>query len=438
MRGSAGRLDVERARQVVAETCFQHPDATGASFGHVGLEVEAFPIRTRSGDPAGRLRLAEVRSILDDLAGRPPRVGTFSIEPGAQVEYSTSVAPGPSAALREADSVTAQLAGACDAHGAVLAACGVDLWHDPSDVAQQLTAPRYPAMDRYLARRGPHGALMMRHTCALQVNVDPGPPSVRAQRWLVANLVAPLLTATFATSPGGGVVSRRARTWQQLDPTRTGFPRRLVDGSSDDPVEQILTAALEADVLLVRTRPGRAVPGPTGWTFADWIGHGHRLHGWPTVDDLRYHLTTLFHEVRPRGALELRSVDALPARWRAVPVVLLAGVLEDARARDAVLGVLARQRSRLPALWRRAATLGVADPGLCALAVETWSFALEGASRLPQRYIDPAQLELAARFLDGFTCRGRCPAHELVRLLDRDPAHALAWVAEPVPAAAPR
>ena len=47
-----------------------------------------------------------------------------------------------------------------------------------------------------------------------------------------------------------------------------------------------------------------------------------------------YHLTTLFPEVRLRGFLEIRSVDALPERWRAVPVVLLAAIIVHAeRAR---------------------------------------------------------------------------------------------------------
>ena len=46
-------------------------------------------------------------------------------------------------------------------------------------------------------------------------------------------------------------------------------------------------------------------------TFAEWIEDGHEL-GWPTLDDLDYHLTTLFPPVRPRGWLELRMIDALP------------------------------------------------------------------------------------------------------------------------------
>ena len=46
------------------------------------------------------------------------------------------------------------------------------------------------------------------------------------------------------------------------------------------------------------------------------VADGHQL-GYPTVDDLAYHLATLFPPVRPKGWLELRMIDAVPdPRWQ--------------------------------------------------------------------------------------------------------------------------
>ena len=42
----------------------------------------------------------------------------------------------------------------------------------------------------------------------------------------------------------------------------------------------------------------------------------------PTLDDLEYHLTTLFPPVRPRGWLELRMIDAVPDPWWRVAVAV--------------------------------------------------------------------------------------------------------------------
>ncbi|MDP8970060.1 MAG: glutamate-cysteine ligase family protein, partial [Actinomycetota bacterium] len=199
-----------------------------------------------------------------------------------------------------------------------------------------------------------------------------------------------------------------------------------------DPVAAIADAALAADVMVVRRPDGSAAPGRPGWTFASWLRDGDAEHGWPSADDFEYHLTTLFPEVRARGFLELRSIDALPARWRAVPVTLLTGLLYDGRARDSVLGVLQGHRGNLPRLLRRVAVAGVADPGICALAVEAWSLALAGAARLPRGYLPAGQLQATEAFLDRFTLRGRCPSDELRERLAQSPTAALAWAADAV------
>ena len=443
--------DLDHVRQVVAETCFP-AGPSAPSPGRVGLEIETFPVRVLAdGTPTGRVPLDLLASLLDLDAGRAgdnpgcrrepgaaPRFqldggGCLSFEPGGQLEHSTTTHASVNGALAELELVACMLRDRLRRHGVVLAAAGRDVWFPGAHVPQQLRAPRYPAMAAYFDRRGPHGATMMRHTCSLQVNLDLGAAGDLPQRWLVANLAAPLLCATFACSPGPAAVSSRALAVQALDRTRTGFPRGLLNGSGDDPVGQLAQAAMDADVLLLRRADGPWEPGTPGFTFERWLRDGHPRHGRPTDDDLRYHLTTMFLEVRPRGFLELRAIDALPEPLRPVPVVLLAGLLEDPLARSRAAAALERHRPALPELSRRAATAGLADPLLAALAAEVWPLALEGAARLPSGYLDTWRLRQAAEFLDAYTLRGRSPSDALRAALARGPAHALAWASEPVP-----
>ena len=439
-------LAADDVRAVVAAACYA-PEPDAPELGKVGLEAEVLPIWVADdGSPAGRVALtrkagAGSLSILDHLAPRTTTAGGVPLfvlpegtrvtcEPGGQIEITTGARNSAAEALAELEHAGARLARAFAPRCASLAAAGLDVWHPARAVAQQLAAPRYPAMASYFARRGTAGQAMMCHTASLQVNLCLGPPEVAAERWLVGNLLAPMLVATFASSPVPGAVSGRGRLWLRLDPTRTGLPRLLVEGD-DDPVEQLADLALQADVLLVRT-PGGCRPGQPGWTFGRWLRDGDPAAGWPDVEDLRYHLTTLFPEVRARGFLELRGIDSLPARWRAVPVVMAVGALYDGRARAAVRSVLERHRRDLPALLERATVAGVADPAMCALAVETWSFALAGARRLPPGYVRAQDLRASEAFLDRFTMRGRCPSDELAERLAQSPAAALAWASDPI------
>jgi glutamate--cysteine ligase len=270
---------------------------------------------------------------------------------------------------------------------------------------------------------------MMRHTASLQINLDLGPEGVWQERWLAANLISPLITATFACSPAPDAASARSRAWQRLDPTRSGFPELLVSDPSSDPRRQWAQAALAADVMLFRVDGGRWIPGEPGFSFLRWIEEGHPEIGWPTRSDLEYHLTTLFFEVRARGFIELRSGEAVPDALRPAEVVLVSVLLYDDLARSKAIELLADRASQLHDLWTRAAISGVGDPELNDLAVRVWELAVHGVERMPAGFVGEGALAATRRFLDDYTLKGRTPADHLRELHHLDPARSLAWAA---------
>lgn len=443
-------ISIDEARHRAGLRAFPDPRG-GRVLGGVGLEPEFFPIiRDGAGRPRGRLLLTQpdgagVLEVIDGLTVSDDRIGPrdsrplgpveypvdgggrLTFEPGAQVEHSTAVYDSVAAACADVRDVLRRLRGAFAKHNVVLAALGIDVWHDVETVPQQLRAGRYTAQAAYYRQRGHWGAVMMRHTASLQINLDLGPEGVWQERWLLANLASPLMTASFCSSPGLGAVCSRARAWQELDPTRSGFPRLLIEGAGDDPRGEWGQAALEADVMLYRADEGHFEPGCPGCSFEKWAGEGHPRWGWPTADDLDYHLTTLFFEVRPRGFLELRAGEALPDRWRAVPVALTAALLYSDSARAAAIDLLFGRRAELPSLWRKAAADGVRDPELRALALELWSIGLDGARSLPDGYFDETDLAAVEAFLEHYTARGRMPTDDVLERLAEDPARALEW-----------
>ena len=130
----------------------------------------------------------------------------------------------------------------------------------------------------------------------------------------------------------------------------------------------------------------------------------------PADSAWRTHLTTLFPEVRPRGHFEVRSCDAIDARWYAAPIVFLAGLAyDDIAAREA--SILAAE-SR--ALLRTAGESGLRDPSIARTARDLFQLALAGARRLGDAYCGGAALETAAEFFATYTARDRSPADDRV------------------------
>jgi glutamate--cysteine ligase len=388
--------------------------------GRVGLEVEVLPVDIATRRPVAPGRPPGVEPgrqpphgertltplLRAALAGAPwnerlsasgtalfehESGGVLSFEPGGQLEYATTPSRSLDLLQAELESVWAPLAAFLEREGVGLVARGLDPWNDVESAVLHATGTRYRRMAAHYDRRGPWGRRMMRQSAALHVNVDaPGPPGAA---WAVANAAAPALLAMFANSHrmegrDAGVRSARAAQWRRLDPSRTGIPWR-----GTDPVEEYLDFALSADDFL-----GLDPSGPA---------HPFRAHAsTATRDAWTRHLTTLFPEVRPRGYLELRSVDALPLRWAVLPAAVMAGVLFDDTARDRALGALPHATD--DALVR-AGCAGLADPGAAAAAATLLDLAQEGLERLGDEVASATLRRALSRFRADLTDRGRDP-----------------------------
>ncbi|HEX2736997.1 MAG TPA: glutamate-cysteine ligase family protein, partial [Acidimicrobiia bacterium] len=159
----------------------------------------------------------------------------------------------------------------------------------------------------------------------------------------------------------------------------------------------------DAPVMLIRT-PDGFEPLLDGLTLREWVTRGHRL-GSPTVDDLEYHLTTLFPPVRPRGWLELRMIDALPDPWWRAAVAVTTVLMDDDEAAALVRPALEATRG----LWTEAARDGLDHPMLASAAQKCFTVAI---SALPRHSADALTLGAVAEFDERYVSRGRCPADD--------------------------
>jgi glutamate--cysteine ligase len=332
---------------------------------------------------------------------RLPDGGTLTPEPGGQLEYSSPRCRSIADLMPHMLNAVEPLTHAASDAGIAMLSTGIDPTNDIAQVPLQLSAPRYRKMTTYFEARGRAGVRMMRQTAAIQVNLDfLEEPMLR---WSVLNASAPYVTAIFANSPiyrgsPTGCQSYRAETWRNLDPSRTGILAR-----SDDPIGEYLEFALNAPAMLLPESDDEYRPFRWWWS-----------EGGVDLNDWRQHLTTLFPEVRPRGYLESRSVDALPPEWYAVPVCFLAGIVYHHESLHAAADLLGQPD---PGLLKRAGVDGLADPDIGGVARSLFEIALKGCGRFGPEFVRERDVETARAFFDRYTRQGRSPADEALEQL---------------------
>jgi glutamate--cysteine ligase len=139
-------------------------------------------------------------------------------------------------------------------------------------------------------------------------------------------------------------------------------------------------------------------------SFGEWIEHGHP-NGWPTVDDLTYHLSTLFPPDRPQGRFELRMFDALTDPWWRAAIAVTTALLDDPDAADAAELATRPVRGR----WCDAAEHGLSDPDFARAARTCFAAALDA---LPRLGAGRATIEVVQAFITRFVDRDRTPADD--------------------------
>jgi glutamate--cysteine ligase len=351
--------DREQAEGYVAMVCFKH----GPPRLH-GVEIE-WTVHHRS-DPRRPLTASQLSLALGPHAPKTinlasahlplPAGSLVTVEPGGQVEISPAPSTSAAGLVSVANADATALARLLDK-------CGLELGHHGTDPhrapTRLLQVPRYEAMQDAFDLIGPQGSRMMCSTASIQVCLDAGEADQAATRWRAAHALGPALVALFANSPDlsgrrTGWASSRLRATLGCCP-----PFTLPPEPTDDPAKQWARMAMEAPVICVRG-DGPSWAAPPGLTFSGWIAQPGLVGRHPTLDDLDYHLTTLFPPVRPKGYLEIRYLDTQAGSGWVTPFALLAALMARPPTIDQVLDLTEPSAG----LWLEAARDGLADPVL--------------------------------------------------------------------------
>jgi glutamate--cysteine ligase len=404
--------------------------------GFIGLELEAFPYRIYqkniqtvslnggAGSLSNALIYASkdyegVSSYLIDSDSKESdksqiskiefaNGNNFQFEPGGQIEISTAPCLSMekiNAQLRSMQDILCQVTKQDNIH---FGHFGTNPWFNVQEIGLQMNKPRFRALAQYFDAINSFGKQMMLQTCSLQVNLDLGPDATtRKNRIVAANLMAPFVTAIFANSSiiGGkvnGLKSYRSFIWQHLDSTRTGIlPIDRISNilNKENLIDAYLKFALKAPVIYIEDFGDRVFPG--NFTFEYWITNPINNLS-PTIKHLKNHLSLLFPEVRLKGYLELRSVDAPPPEWQMIPAFFYCGLLYSKQQLEKTLDLLLPFATQLSKLMEKA-TWGMESDKIFNASKKLMHLAIEGFSGLPESFRSENDIHQLISFSERFT-----------------------------------
>ncbi len=291
----------------------------------IGMEYELFGFH-ENGKPLSFSGIPGVEQVLKQLAaqdqwgvqyegerllGLKKGKKTFSLEPGAQLELSTT----PYSSLIDLNTeileTFSKLIEVTSAEKIFWVALGLHPFSSLREI-EWIPKKRYEVMSRFFSQHG--GALahlMMKQTASIQINIDYADEKEAINKFRLLMALAPIVTAIFANSSMYegkrlSYLSYRSRIWQQTDPARCGLIRNLFNPHYS--IEEYVDFVLQIPMIFLKR--GEEWIEPKGLTFAQFLKRGEAEGGEPTIEDWKLHLSTVFTEVRLKQVLELRSADS--------------------------------------------------------------------------------------------------------------------------------
>lgn len=414
----------------------------------IGLELEMLPFDTKTTvrrDGVARCHFEKTKNHLNSFLIkqgwetnenlRKPEQNIYiykkneaqiSFEPGGQLEYSSK--PFTNFDQLESNIIETQnlLQNRLSQKSILLLQTGVDPWNNENDIGLQLTNERYRLMKQYFGnQQASMGHNMMLQTSALQICLDFNEnEETQVKRYITSQLLSPYGAAIFANSPyfNGNKTeyhSYRTHIWLNTDKTRTGFPPNLPSliktMNRQNCIESYLNFVLDAHLIFYHEN-GKNKLTPEAFTFRKWM-ESSTVQG-PNLDDFKKALTLLFPEVRPKGFLEIRSVDAQDYKWQMVPTVFYAGILYDEKSLNEAFELLKKEAEKLPQHMQEAC-YGLDSPKLYKNALTLMNLSLKGFKNLNSKLGGQKQLQLADKFNETYVKHGRTPSHDYENYLKK-------------------
>jgi len=309
------KLDYETIRNLYTQGCTKNE--------LVGIEYERIPVDEITNETIAYNGEFGVKRFLQEFAkmhnwecildedviiGLKKGHDTITLEPGSQVEYSIEPQESVTLLKERIEKIDSDMSFLLYKYGIKLFNYGVSPISTHKNI-KLMPKKRYKHMADYLW--GILSDVMMRETAGIQVGIDFSSEEDAMEKFLMANLVSPFMTAAFSNSPirGGvdtGYKSFRALAWLNTDNERCGFATKLVENITfNDYIDSML------DTPMIFFKRGNDLIYLDGKiTFNQFLKHGYDGYE-ATADDYKLHANMCFPDIRMRKFIEIRNHDCV-------------------------------------------------------------------------------------------------------------------------------
>jgi len=250
---------------------------------------------------------------------------TITLEPGGQLEWSSSVSPHWSALAQELDLYTQALTKIAKALGFYFLSLGYDPFHSLQNMPR-LPKKRYEVMKNYLPQFGKSVHNMMLGTGSFQVSVDYTQEEDWKKKLIASQYLTPFVIALFRNSSFEETALRhyafRSEIWEGMDKKRVGF---IPQSFGNFQYQNYIQFALSIPMLVVMRNGLPLDMG--GKSFSSFWEGKEQI---PALQkDWSYHLRSIFTWVRAKNCLELRAADASSLKINLAQAFFWIGLLYD-------------------------------------------------------------------------------------------------------------
>ena len=285
----------------------------------------------------------DAMTLIQNLNQKTRKNGSYSLEPGGQVEWSSPPLEDLNQLYQAMKSHHLLLESELSVSQLQIVYFGLDPQSDPKEI-KLINDKKYQIMDQKMKEVQGMGQWMMRNTASIQVSINFTDLRDLEEMVFVADCLHPVAAYLFANSPykkgeGNKNVNMRNVIWHHTDKARCRnlFYHDII--SSNRLLDKYIDFVLNVPAIFEIGK--RNTIRSSNKKIADLISRDATEESL-FQNQVFYFFRQIFTNVRIKNVVEIRGSDRPPRGFEIAPVAFWSGLLTDKKTRNAIYDICSK------------------------------------------------------------------------------------------------